>query len=396
METRSLLLTAARCRRSRSWPPDGGALLARLPADLIDPAVEALLLECVDVAWQGGWQPAELLRRGRLECGTSAASRLVAVAIATDHARRPPATLHPDWVSHVLALALPPAGDRADWLHHWMSTERLGRDAGLAAVVEAAASLIDLPRLDPLLPPPGRPHVVANRRVSSDPVLERIRNLLAKAESTNFEAEASAFTAKAQELMTRHAIDLAALEVGARSSDEPLSIRVPLDPPYVRAKSLLLHVVAEANQCRAVFDPAVSMSTVVGIDSSVAAVELLFTSLLVQSSIALDESARTAGIGSRARSRGFRSSFLDAFAWRIHERLTAINEAVLAQAQRDHGDGFLPVLRARTDAIDRFIEERFGRLRNVSTSRTFDAAGWASGRAAADSARLAAGEIKAS
>jgi hypothetical protein len=53
------------------------------------------------------------------------------------------------------------------------------------------------------------------------------------------------------------------------------------------------------------------------------------------------------------------------------------------------------VLHARSEAIDRFIEERFGKLRRVSSSRTFDAAGWASGRAAGDSARLTTGEIKA-
>jgi hypothetical protein len=304
--------------------------------------------------------------------------------------------LHPDWVAQVDALELPSASSGAGWLGAWMAAERIGREATLSAVVEAIASLVDLPQLDPLLPPPGRPHVAVNRRVTSDPMLERIRNLLAKAESTNFEAEATAFTAKAQELMTRHAIDLAALEVGARSRDDPLAIRVPLDPPYARAKSHLLHVVAQANRCRAVFHPAVSMSTVVGVDSDVAAVELLFTSLLVQSSIALDEAGRAAGAGAHARSQGFRSSFFQAFAWRIQERLRAINDEVFAQAQRDHGEAFLPVLHARSEAIDRFIDERFGPLRRVSSSRTIDAAGWASGRAAGDKARLNAGEIRAS
>jgi hypothetical protein len=117
---------------------------------------------------------------------------------------------------------------------------------------------------------------------------------------------------------------------------------------------------------------------------------------LVQSSIALDEAGGSAGAGAHARSQGFRSSFFQAFAWRIRERLRAINDEVFAQAQRDRGEAFLPVLRARSEAIDRFIDERFGRLRRMSSSRTIDAAGWASGRAAGDKARLAAGEIKAS
>jgi hypothetical protein len=171
---------------------------------------------------------------------------------------------------------------------------------------------------------------------------------------------------------------------------------VPNDPPYARAKSRLLHFVAMANRCRAVFHREVSMSTVVGMDTDVVAVEMLFTSLLVQSAIALDEAGRSADTGSQARSQNFRSSFFDAFAWRIHERLRAINDDVLAQEQHDRGDAFLPVLHARSEAIDRFIDERFGPLRRSSPSRTFDAAGWASGRAAGDNARLVAGEIKAS
>ena len=47
-------------------------------------------------------------------------------------------------------------------------------------------------------------------------VLDKVRALLAKAESTTFDAEAEAFTAKAQELMARHRIDRAVFE--ARST----------------------------------------------------------------------------------------------------------------------------------------------------------------------------------
>ena len=39
-------------------------------------------------------------------------------------------------------------------------------------------------------------------------MLERVRALLAKAESTTFPEEADALTAKAQQLMTRHALRL--------------------------------------------------------------------------------------------------------------------------------------------------------------------------------------------
>ena len=45
-------------------------------------------------------------------------------------------------------------------------------------------------------------------------ILDKIRRLTAKAEATPYEAEAMAFAAKAQALMTQHAIDAAMLDIG--------------------------------------------------------------------------------------------------------------------------------------------------------------------------------------
>ena len=72
-----------------------------------------------------------------------------------------------------------------------------------------------------LQPPPKEWDASGPRRRSSggtvgEPkMLARIRALLAKAEATTFVEEADAFTAKAQELMARHAIDAAAVESSA-------------------------------------------------------------------------------------------------------------------------------------------------------------------------------------
>src|SRR5205823_14651531 len=84
-------------------------------------------------------------------------------------------------------------------------------------------------------------------------MLDRVRALLAKAESTEFPDEAEAYTAKAQELMTRHRIDHALLTVTKRVRDRPVTRRLAVDNPYEAPKSLLLQVVAEANGCRAVW-----------------------------------------------------------------------------------------------------------------------------------------------
>ncbi|MGO1975182.1 MAG: DUF2786 domain-containing protein, partial [Propionibacteriaceae bacterium] len=86
---------------------------------------------------------------------------------------------------------------------------------------------------------------------TTDPIIGRVRALLAKAESTEHESEAMAFTAKAQELMTKHAIDLAMVENDQQSAEAPHLVRIPIDPPYVDAKALLLNAVVVETRCRA-------------------------------------------------------------------------------------------------------------------------------------------------
>jgi hypothetical protein len=227
----------------------------------------------------------------------------------------------------------------------------------------------------------------------TNPALERIRNLLAKAESTTFEPEAMAFTAKAQELMTRYAVDEAMVQGGGRPRDRPVSIRLPIDPPYVDAKSRLLHTVAAASRCKSVSDSMVSLATVVGFPADLAAVELLFTSLLVQAQTAMTDAAARAPSGSRPRSRSFRSSFLAGYTHRIGARLREINDAVYAEVEAQQGGAFLPVLCSRSAAVDELVADLFGELTYRRRRADYDAAGWTSGMVAADTARLSSGEF---
>ncbi len=370
--------------------------LLRMSRTTLCTAAESLLLEHLGAVWAAGWQPSELRRQGVIGSSSAAAGRLIAVAISADHARRPARTLDSRWLAQVESLHLPAVEGRPGWLSRWSRDEGLERAALVEVVLDAMDNLLRLPALEPLLPPPGSTGTSpgAGRRGGQvDPLLERIRNLLAKAESTTFEAEATAFTAKAQELMTRHAVDAALLAGATDTPPGPVEVRMPVDAPYADAKSLLLHTVAEAGRCRAVFMPRVSMSTVLGYGEDVAGVELLFTSLLVQAQHALAEAARHAAPGTRTRSQSYRSAFLLAFAQRIGERLREINDAVLASAEAEHGGRFLPVLESQSDSLDAFMAERF---RDTVTSRVrggYDAAGWTGGRFAADRARLTFGEL---
>ena len=227
----------------------------------------------------------------------------------------------------------------------------------------------------------------------ANPKLERVRALLAKAESTPYEEEAIAFTAKAQELMTKHALDQAMLAGLGPSPATPGVVRIPIDPPYLDAKAFLLQVIAEHSRCKAVLLPAVEMSSVIGFSTDLETVELLFTSLLVQAHHALAEASAAAPPGSRTRSQSFRAAFLQGFTGRIDERLAAANATAFDEAKAQ-ADTLLPVLRSREQQIGEFVEQYFA----VQSSRVrggFDALGYHHGQRAADAAALVSGAIGA-
>src|SRR4051794_22354782 len=178
-----------------------------------------------------------------------------------------------------------------------------------------------------------------------DAMLRKVRALLAKAESTSFDEEAEAFTAKAQELMTRFRIDRALIESAARDArNAPVARRIDIEAPYAGAKATLLARVAAANGCHTVFDGQNQVMTVFGFADELDAVEELFTSLLVQATVALQREGSKTDNRGRSRTRRFRHSFLVAFAVRIGQRLRETVEATVKAAAADAGTALVPVL----------------------------------------------------
>ena len=263
--------------------------------------------------------------------------------------------------------------------------EPLERRRRVLVAVAALAFLFDLPRLPDLLEPARR---------TADPeqarMLEKVRALLAKAESTEYDEEAQALTAKAQELMARHAIDEAMVDAGSRVSLEAKMDRIGVDNPYAGPKALLLQHIAAENRCRAMWDEAFGFSTVFGSEGDLRVVDLLYTSLLVQAVASMRRSGADVDAAGRSRTRSFRQSFLVAFAARIAERLREANHAAQARAIEEVGPSFLPVLVSRADAADRACDEMFpgSTAKGVSS---WNAAGHRAGRAAADIAHIEAG-----
>ena len=380
---------------ARRVPTVEAERLTAFSVAIVDPMAERVLLQAVASAYGLGWQPAEVVHAVSRRLGRTG-RRLVELAVVADHDRRAGA-VDPRWRTQVERLWACGESTRLDWLRRWRRRDAVDRPWCYDAAADVWRVMARLPRIAVLLPPPGAdPSVVEiaspTGQPVADPVLERIRKLLAKAESTAFEAEAEALTAKAQELMARHAVDRARL-VEPMPDDRPRMIRIILEPPYAAAKGVLLAAVARANRCRCVELGGLDLAAVVGHAEDLATVEVLFTSLLVQAGKALAAAAHGASSGARPRSAAFRQSFHLGFAARIRERLVAVEAQVLA----DPGSsGALPVLRSRLAAVEDEFDRLFaGRLRDRNVGGRYDALGAAQGRSAADGARLHAGELSA-
>jgi Protein of unknown function (DUF2786) len=383
------------------WHPDGdgaegmaAALAARDPAVDGSGGVTRALLSALGAAWERGWQPADVVHAVRRRSPARSARLVVALvaedARVSDAVSRAPA----GWVDQLRELGALTAGDPAV-VAAWHRAEGRPAEESWRAVLLLAGALTGLARIDQLVPPPSRWGARARRpAVVPGPddarVLRRVRALLAKAESTEYAEEAEALTAKAQELMTRHAVDSALLDAALLDAGptphrpDVATRRVHVDDPYVRAKTQLLGAVAEANGVRLVWYPGLGIANLVGVPADLDAVELLFTSLLLQAGQALATTERAAG--RRSAPRSFRRAFLLGYAGRIGERLTSARERATREAAAEQGVDLLPVLRSRQEAVEDAFTELFPRVRSTRSRSSTDAGGWWAGRAAADSA----------
>jgi hypothetical protein len=349
--------------------------------------------------WARGWQPVDVVRAARRECGARH-GRIVVDVIAAQMRGYAAATVDERWEAQLREL-----GAEVWWARDDEYLSALGEREGLArpelihCFVQVLHVFSTCPQIQVLCPPPGQARrgslaAAASGRAADPRQLERVRALLAKAESTGFAAEAEAYTAKAQELMARHSIDYALLSVGSVVRDEPVGRRIGLENPYEAPKVLLLDAVAGANRCRAIWSSSFGFVTVCGFAADIDAVELLFTSLLVQATAAMMHAGSRRDAHGRSTTRSFRQSFLTAFAQRIGERLATATKQATEQASRDlagqpGADRLLPILASRDGAVGAMAEELFPDVVGRAVAVT-NREGWAFGRAAADQAHLAA------
>lgn len=355
--------------------------------DLVDDSVARHLVPLLGPVWERGWSPVDLVHAMTHQFD-AAVGAVVTAAVLDDP-----------------GLQRPDRPDRwTDQLAQLRSRRRRASDVSsldlLVRRFEAARGLTRLPQVVPVVVPPSQWRAAAaagpvrERRADEqvDPrMLERVRALLAKAESTTFDAEAEAFMGKAQELMAKYAIDVAmvaAATADARSLAAGVEARrLHLDDPYAQQKAQLLGAVAAVNGGHVVWHEGWGFATVIGFPVELELTELTFTSLLVQMTRAM---ANAGSAGGHSRSASFRRAFVLSYANRVGERLEDARRRAHQEADVQYGGALVPVEQARREAVQRRSEEWFPNARAMR-SRSVDASGWYAGRAAADVADLEPG-----
>ncbi len=384
------LLAAARGR---------GEVVGRLAA--ADPVWQAAVSSVVladlgglaAVLWDRGWQPADLLRLASREKAPGARDLVAAVLAEQARSYRDHPGADPGWVAQVDA-----GGADSWWRRDRPLLLQIAARARTTTVAVCRLVLVQLggwrawamaPPLPMLRPPPSQWSAGTRHRADAvDPkLLARVQALLAKAEATEFAEEGEALAGKAQELMTRYAIDVGMLDpelaVGAAEGR-----RIGVEDPYARQKVGLLGAVARANRCQVVYSRGLGSCTVFGMPADLELVELLHTSLLLQATRAMLGAGTTRdGLG-RATTRSFRTSFLAAFGARISNRLEAASDTATTEAQETYGSALLPVLARRNDAVQALVDEMVPRARRMRATTVSDGHGWTAGLAAADAADL--------
>jgi hypothetical protein len=385
-----------------------GGLHARLDAaerHAVAEAISEWMVDEIGALAERGWQPVDLKEIVGRKLSAEHAALVVTATVAYTATDEVAGLEGPQWSQQLRDLGVehPGAADAGrvpTWVAAFAESFATAESAAWALAIETLRLLVRLPAITELESPPGsfvagRAHpdhgsIGSDSRVDRK-VLDKVRALLAKAESTTFPEEADTLTAKAQELMARYSIDCALLSARDQGdAGEPSVRRVWIDSPYAEEKSGLLHAIAIANRCRAVYTVGFGFTTVFGYPADLDVVEILFASLLVQASTQIAAAGTQRDHRGRSRTRSFRASFWTAFGLRIGERLAEASREAVDHAAAEYGGTLLPVLVSREDRVEATAQAAFPNVQ-LRSARVSNHAGWVAGRIAADQAHLALG-----
>jgi hypothetical protein len=209
---------------------------------------------------------------------------------------------------------------------------------------------------------------------SDNPLLDRVRKLLAKAEDPGVtSAEAEAFTAKAAELMVRYGIDRALLAAAKPETDHPADRVIDIANPWACVQAHLLAGLGTAMRCQCIVLPRSGPGTRIhlfGFASDIERADVLYTSVLVQ----MWQGLAAAPVPAQAASpRAWRRSWLLGFTTAVISRVRTAEDHAAAQATGQaaaSGTGTALVLADRQQIIRHRTQQAYPRTRSARVTYT--------------------------
>lgn len=241
--------------------------------------------------------------------------------------------------------------------------------------------------------------------MSKDTIIEKIRKLHAKARSAaeiGNEAEAAAFSAKVQELLVRHELEMTEVEYAERHDDDAIDSLYydPSDAGGKRTKvrvawqENLASVIARGFFCRILVIPGSNRIVFVGRKLHREMAVYVYSRLLhdvERMRKAARHEAYVAGGRSKKATVGFNAAFHNHFVAAVAQRM---REAARARDEelKQSGNGTAIIrLQDAHAAVQKWMDQRHTRpASGVSGRQGFNAAGAAAGRAAGQRANLGA------
>lgn len=201
-------------------------------------------------------------------------------------------------------------------------------------------------------------------------VVDKIRKLLAKAESTTEERERDLFLAKAQELQDKYAVDITLLAAAGQIRQEAvvkLRFCEERNTPLIKAKRELVAWLCEVNRCKGIMGHRRAYIDVYGHESDAEMVRHLFGSIMLQLQTAMARDERVlemTDMRPQQEMKGWRVSYAHGYVRRVGSRLVQAQQAAQTNATPTAGTpGTALVLADRRQAVERHVAEQFGKLR---------------------------------
>lgn len=233
--------------------------------------------------------------------------------------------------------------------------------------------------------------------MTDDKMIEKVRKLLAMAEGAKTAHEAEAFTAKATQLMVDYSIDEAKLQRAGEKTNESIVARDFVLEGYAKAKMMMLSGIATAMGCKAVYTPNTRRSgwttvgvTVIGWESDVTSIQVLFSSLLMQMTSDMEREAKR---NKNVHGRAFKQAFILGFAATVTRRLTAQRASAVKTAE-DAAPGTGLAVVERFTAVEQDFRRRYPSTSKGTAAKASSGAGYNNGVSAGQRAALGQASLK--